>query len=614
MPDPTAPHHARRLGASLAAVALGSAMWCHALPSQAGPAASAPSKHVLILSVDGLHASDLAWYVAQHPTSSLAQLETGGTTYTNARTTFPSDSFPGTLAQVTGAQPGTAGVYYDDTWNRTLLAPGTTDCAHATPGAEAAWTETIDKAESPIVLDSGANLPSTAIRTLPTNTKDQTLAARAELTAGILELTGNPADLIDTKLLPVDPKTCSPVLPHEYLRVNTVFDVAKKAGLRTAWSDKHAAYEILQGPTGHAIDDEFTPQIDGVADSAGDTWTSDNRLTQEYDSFKVAAVLNEIKGHDHSGRTTVGEPAIFGMNFQSVSTAQKLPTSNGLAGGYAADGTPGPVLRDALGFVDAQVGRMVAQIKASGHAQDTTVVLSAKHGQSPVDSSTLRRVDDGALVDAINAGWKARHPGAADLVTFDVADSVLLMWLSDRSTEALQYVRNTLWSTTSPANLVTDPKGTHSATVAHAGLASISVGAEADKVLGAPVDDTHAPDVLGIVQPGVVYTGGVKKIAEHGGASADDLHVALVTWGAGVRSGEVVSQQVSTTSIAPTTLSLLGLNPNKLDGVRIDGTPVLPGLATKRSGAPAGDGETGRTPKVSSSNAADRRGLPHTGA
>ena len=62
----------------------------------------------------------------------------------------------------------------------------------------------------------------------------------------------------------------------------------------------------------------------------------------QYDSFKVQAVINEINGRDHSGTDRVGTRAIFGMNFQTVSTAEKLPTSDGLTGGYLADGeTPG---------------------------------------------------------------------------------------------------------------------------------------------------------------------------------------------------------------------------------------------------------------------------------
>ena len=88
--------------------------------------------------------------------------------------------------------------------------------------------------------------------------------------------------------------------PHRYLEVNTVFEVARAAGLRTAWSDKHPAYEILSGPSGAGVQDLFTPEINSVADSAGDDWTKNNLLTQEYDSTKVAAVLNEISGKDHA--------------------------------------------------------------------------------------------------------------------------------------------------------------------------------------------------------------------------------------------------------------------------------------------------------------------------
>ena len=42
-------------------------------------------KHVLLISVDGMHQSDLDWYVAHHPSSELARLATGGAEYTNAR-------------------------------------------------------------------------------------------------------------------------------------------------------------------------------------------------------------------------------------------------------------------------------------------------------------------------------------------------------------------------------------------------------------------------------------------------------------------------------------------------------------------------------------------------
>ncbi|MGZ4663138.1 MAG: alkaline phosphatase family protein [Arthrobacter sp.] len=114
------------------------------------------SKHVLLLSVDGMHQKDLDWYVKNHPTSSLAALVNHGTSYTNARTPVPSDSFPGLVGQVTGGSPGTTGVYYDDTFNRALLPAGTTDCTNTSPGAEAAFTEAANK--NPLALDAGQGL------------------------------------------------------------------------------------------------------------------------------------------------------------------------------------------------------------------------------------------------------------------------------------------------------------------------------------------------------------------------------------------------------------------------------------------------------------------------
>ena len=89
------------------------------------------------------------------------------------------------------------------------------------------------------------------------------------------------------------------------------------------------------------MQDLFTPEINSQAAGlpAGKDWTKDNAKTQQYDSYKVQAVLNEIDGYDHSRATRIGTPAVFGMNFQAVSTAQKLPSSDGKTGGYLADGT-----------------------------------------------------------------------------------------------------------------------------------------------------------------------------------------------------------------------------------------------------------------------------------
>ena len=313
-----------------------------------------------------------------------------------------------------------------------------------------------------------------------------------------------------------------------------------------------------------------------MADAEGDDWTTDNALTKEYDATKVAAVLNEIDGWDHSGTNRVGTPAIFGMNFQTVSTAEKLPISDGLAGGYNPDGTPGPLLASALDFVNTEVGRLTAEIQHRGLGSSTTIILSAKHGQSPIDLSDLRRVDDGAIIDAINAGWAKTHPKAAPLVAFSVDDDAMLIWLSDRRADALAFVANYLRTHSAPANLATDPKGVFSATVSSSGLAHIYTGGAADTLVRARNGDARTPDVIGIAQHGVVYTGKTAKISEHGGDSPDDRDVPIVVSGAGAAHGRTVGSPVQTTQIAPTILALLGLAPSSLQGVRLDHTATLP--------------------------------------
>jgi hypothetical protein len=523
-----------------------------AVPAYAASHGHRPEKieHVLLLSVDGLHQSDLTWYVQGHPHSALAALVKGATSYTQARTPLPSDSFPGMVAQVTGGDPRTTGVYYDDSFNHRLLPPGTTKCVGVAPGTEVNYTESLDKNTDSI--DAGQGLPG--------------------LPGGVLAMTGKPQTLLDPAKLPVDPTTCKPVYPHQYLKVNTVFEVARKHGLRTAWSDKHPAYDLLNGPSGKGIDDLFTPEINSKATGFSGDWTQDNTATRQYDGYKVRAVLNEIDGYDHSRTTKAGTPALFGMNFQSVSTAQKLPVSGGQPGGYLPGGkVPGPVLSGTLDFVDAQVARMAAEIRARGLTGRTAIILSAKHGQSPTDPEALTRLDDGAIINALDAAWTAAHPGAKPLVAFATNDDALQLWLSDRSQTAADFARKFLLTHPATGNTITGAARTLQAS----GLKTVYAGAGAARLFGVAVSDPSHADLFGIVQHGVVFTGGKSKIAEHGGNDPQDRNVPLVVAVPGGH-GSAQHTQVETTQIAPTILRFLGLNPSELQAVRIQHTSALP--------------------------------------
>jgi arylsulfatase A-like enzyme len=257
-----------------------------------------------------------------------------------------------------------------------------------------------------------------------------------------------------------------------------------------------------------------------------------------------------------------------------VSTAEKLPQSNGLAGGYLADGaTPGPLLARALDYINGKVGVFKATLKARHLDRNTTIVLSAKHAQSPQTPSALTRIKDSTIFDALNAKWAVDYPKKTQpLAAFAINDDGWLMWLNDRSQFAADYSKTFLWTYSGTGN---DINGNHKAFV-HAGLDTIYAGAAAAAFMNVTTGDSRVPDVIGIAHYGTVYTGGKGKIAEHGGNNLQDRAVPLVVSGGRIDGGSVNNSLVETTQIAPTILALLDLNPWALKSVRIEHTKVLP--------------------------------------
>ncbi|HJU13257.1 MAG TPA: alkaline phosphatase family protein [Candidatus Nitrosotalea sp.] len=537
-------------------------------------------KHVLLISVDGLHQSDIDWYVSNHPDSELAKLVQGGAEFTNAHTSDPSDSDPGGTALMTGGDPRATGVYYDVEYNHDTYEAGTTSC-HGPTGGDVVYDSPDDINSTR--LDAGQNIPG-----LDKNP------------ALIMLMTATPQTLLVPSTFPVDPVTCQPIPPHSYLKVNTIFEVAKAAGMLTAWSDKHAIYESFNGPSGHGIDDFFAPEIDsnavepnGVPYPGGISWTGDNAATKQYDGYKVQAILNEIDGYDHSGKNKVGVPVIFGMNFQTVSVAEKLfkspatligPDANGnytegpvLLGGYLqGTTTPGPLLSMALDYVNAQLERMVDEIHKQGLTDSTAIIISAKHGQSPQDPNLLHRIKDGPIIDAINNAWNLKIGCTSNCTSLIVAgtdDDLWQSYLSVKTQAAADFVESYLWNNSAPGKLY---NGT-TVLVPHSGLAQIYAGKAAADFFGVPVSDPRHPDVFGRAQVGTVYTGG-SKIAEHGGDNPGDRDVPILVYAPGNVKPGSNGKWVETTQIAPTILKLLGLDPHDLKSVEIEHTKVLPGL------------------------------------
>ena len=117
--------------------------------------------HVLLISVDGMHQSDLDWYIANHPDSELATLVSGGAEFTNNHTSDPSDSDPGGTALMTGGDPRATGVYYDVEYSHGVFPPGTTNCSGPVPGGD-------------VIYDSPDDILNAVPDLQPGNTSGQT--------------------------------------------------------------------------------------------------------------------------------------------------------------------------------------------------------------------------------------------------------------------------------------------------------------------------------------------------------------------------------------------------------------------------------------------------------
>ncbi|MBV9594764.1 MAG: alkaline phosphatase family protein, partial [Actinobacteria bacterium] len=547
---------------------------------------------------------DLAWYIANHPDSALAKLTAGGAEFANAHTAVPSDSDPGGTALMTGGDPRATGVYYDVEYSHDVFPPGTTSCTGRAPGGNVIYDSPDDTLNNVADLrgnGSGNTFPSfDEGGSIFPNGDDKNPGA-------IMGLTPHPQSGLNPGSYPVDPKTCQPITPWDYLKVNTIFQVIQNAGLRTAWSDKHAIYTSFNGPGsgGNSIDDFFGPEIDsqavepnGVPYPTDTDWAHDDAATKQYDAYKVQAVINEINGFDHSGTTQVGTPAILGMNFQTVSVAEKVDSPSTLtknpdgtytegptelAGYFPGTTTPRPLLSSALDYVNAQLQAMDDAIQANPSTRNSTaIIITAKHGQSPQDPLQLKRIKDGPIIDAINAAWTAQTGDKSNLIVAGTDDDLWQSYLSVKTQAAAEFVKSYLWNHSATAVLYNnDGVNRGTAQVPHSGLAQIYAGHEAARFFGVPYSDPRYPDVFGRVQIGTVYTGG-SKIAEHGGDNPGDRDVPLLVYAPGTVRPRSSDRWVETTQVAPTVLRLLGLDPDALKAVRIEGTQVLPGISEDR--------------------------------
>jgi len=534
-------------------------------------------RHVLLISIDGMHAVDFINCAKGGYCPALASLDRTGVNYLNTSTSKPSDSFPGLTALVSGGTPRTFGAFYDVAYDRSLDPPALTtgngvagDPSLCTPGAPPTGTTT--------EFDEGIDLD------------------KAQLNGGApAGIDGGRASIDPLKLERDPARGCAPVYPWNFVRTNTIFGVIHAAGGYTAWSDKHPSYSSVSGPgDGTNVDDYYSPEINSIpvglpsvpgcnplpdqtAVASSNAWTDSFANIKCYDSLKVQAILNEINGWNHNGTSRAPRPALFGMNFQVVSVGEKLiEKSVGLTGGYTDSiGTPTPALKSEIEFADASIGAMVAALKANGIYDKTLVIISAKHGQSPIVSARYLGIAT-SPGDPVTTSPATILDGAGCLPTSEspsnptgigpTEDDISMIWLNSSCTTASAV---SLLRSTSPAvNNV-------------AGIGEIFSGPILTTYFNVPglppYGDPRTPDILVTPNIGVTYSGSGKKLAEHGGFSRDDTNVMLLISNPSF-DRKTVTSEVETAQIAPTILEALGLDPNQLQGVRLEHTQVLPAV------------------------------------
>jgi hypothetical protein len=564
--------NAKRLVLAAAAVLLAMGWLANGTGVEAGGVGTAKIKHVLLLSIDGMHAVD--FYNCSHGMAgvndgnpycpNMAQLAQTGINYTNVTSSRPSDSFPGLAALVTGGSPKSTGMYYDVAYDRSLdppqittgtgLAGGTCDAYGLPTGTTTDYDQGIEYNDT--MLNGGA--PGAA----PTE-------------GGIAS--------IDPRKLVRDPQTgCTPVYPWNFVRVNTIFSVVHAAGGYTAWIDKHASYSFTAGPGGTGLNDYYSPEVDsnviplpgvttaqGVScatvrdkTAAGNVWAASFANIQCYDALKVQALLNEINGKTHDGKAAE-VPALFGMNFQSVYIGESvLEPGVGKGGHENAAGLPSSALLSEIEFVDASIGSIVQALQQAGIYNNTLLIISAKHGGSPVDTSQY--VADGTNTPATLLGSAIPY-SESPLNTTGIGateDDVSVLWLNPG---------------VSVASAVSVLERNSSAI----GLGQIYYGPSLAVNYGVggldPGEDPRSPDIIVTPNQGVTYSGSTTMIADHGGFAHDDTNVMMLVSNPSFTS-QTVYTGVSTMQVAPTIVDALGLSPSLLDAVQIEGTEVLPAV------------------------------------
>ncbi len=236
-------------------------------------------------------------------------------------------------------------------------------------------------------------------------------------------------------------------------------------------------------------------------------------------------------------------------------------------GGYL-DGaaTPSDELKGDIAFVDGALGQFVRELESRHLYDSTTIIITAKHGQSPIDPRRFFPIPG-------HSGANGTPPSGVLGANF-LPDSELNQIGPTEDDVSLLWLKSGVSATDAVAELESNASAL--------GLGQIIYGPQLAMLFNEPGlpsegGDPRTPDIIVTPNVGVVYTGSKSKQAEHGGFALDDTNVILLVSNPSLHA-RTVTIAVEAAQVAPTIIETLGLDPRRLDAVRKEGTPGLPDL------------------------------------
>ena len=265
-------------------------------------------------------------------------------------------------------------------------------------------------------------------------------------------------------------------------------------------------------------------------------------LPDYIDNSPGSALKNWTSGLWANGTTNPsGAPSLYGANFQSITWAQQNA-------GYLPNGQPNTTLLSAFHAADASLKTFLTHLHTTNKLTTTLLLLGSKQGQGPTNPTTLTVTDPQTVITA-----------AAVPVSYFVGEDGGIVWLETAS-DAQTAKRNLLSS------------------AAKLGISYVLAGDEVTLAgYGSPFLDPRVPDLIIGAKVGTLWNVGF-EFEDHGGFLPQDLNVPLIAYNPNFNGMKNVTEEVSNRQVASTMLQALGLPLAQLDGWRMGGAPVLPGL------------------------------------